>query len=93
MGKEVMTLKPLMFSADNPTALLCPRCFQWGGMESGDRPSCIGEDRDEYDSPIGTRGGWTAFDGQCSACGCEWKLYVANHKGMLFLGVVDTGNP
>lgn len=71
--------------------LLCPHCGETYGMEEGDVPVVVGPDRDEYDSPAGTRGGWIETRGVCSCCGHTYSLVIANHKGALCLLVAATG--
>lgn len=71
--------------------LCCPEC----GEQSVDREDNGGDheavivqpDRDDYDSPIGTRGGYLQVDLYCVA-GHRFALVVANHKGAEFVGVV-----
>jgi hypothetical protein len=43
-------------------------------------------DRDRYESPIGTRGGYASIALECVA-GHGFDLIVANHKGAEYLGV------
>jgi hypothetical protein len=50
-------------------------------------------DHDDYDSPIGTRGGYVRVDLECSG-GHSYALIVASHKGAEFLGLVSVkGTP
>jgi hypothetical protein len=64
----------------------CPHCGEVGGMEDGDQPDEIGPDRDEFDSPSGTRGGWTSFRGDCSNCGCflQHRLTIRRRSAASF---------
>jgi hypothetical protein len=73
--------------------VLCPHC----GDAAVDRADFVPDhkavtvypDRDEYDSPIGTRGGYVQIDLQCMV-GHGFALVVANHKGAEFLAVVPS---
>lgn len=71
--------------------LLCPICREESYMEGGDSPVEVGPDRDEYESPIGTRGGWLATRPWCSNCWVDFRLVIANHKGTILLGMVKDG--
>jgi hypothetical protein len=51
------------------------------------RPGAIQPDRDGYDSPIGTRGGYVSVALGCGA-GHEFYLVIANHKGAEFIAVI-----
>jgi hypothetical protein len=44
-------------------------------------------DRDEYVSPVGTRGGFVKIDLSCSA-GHRFDLVIGNHKGAEIIGIV-----
>jgi hypothetical protein len=71
--------------------LRCPEC----GDENVDRENyapdheavAIQPDRDDYDSPIGTRGGYVQVSLQCSY-GHPFAVVIANHKGAEFIGVL-----
>lgn len=72
----------------------CPECGQPGveqtGPHDGDgdhRAVTVHPDRDEYDSPIGTRGGYTQIDLWCPD-GHQFALIIANHKGDEYIGAV-----
>lgn len=72
----------------------CPECDQPGveqtGPDDGDgdhRAVTVHPDRDEYDSPIGTRGGYTQIDLWCPD-GHQFALIIANHKGDEYIGAV-----
>jgi hypothetical protein len=92
---EVMIVVPGEHPAGTLQWLLCcPTC----GEEAVDRAGwtqgggdheavTIQPDRDDYDSPIGTRGGYLRVDLECVA-GHGFALIVANHKGAEYLGVV-----
>lgn len=86
----------------SPDALRLVGAYQWqvhcpvcGAGESdravvggGDHEAVtVHPDRDDYDSPIGTRGGYVRVDLECSG-GHSYALVVANHKGAEFLGLV-----
>jgi len=67
----------------------CPECRKRGVEQAwpeGDgygldhRAVTVHPDRDAYDSPVGTRGGYTQADLRCPA-GHYLALIVANHKG------------
>ena len=47
-------------------------------------------DRDEYDSPIGTRGGYVRVELVCPT-GHHHALILANHKGAEILAVIPSG--
>lgn len=71
-----------------PGIILCPACGEGHGcMEDGDEIYAIGPDRDEYESPMHTRGGWLETRGVCSGCGTGYSLVLANHKGSLAIGI------
>ncbi|MBA6433870.1 hypothetical protein [Streptomyces sp. GMR22] len=44
-------------------------------------------DGDDYDSPLGTRGGYVRVDLTCSS-GHGFAFIMSNHKGAEFVGVV-----
>lgn len=78
-------------------AIQCPKC---GNDDMIDRvlPCCAYEhcadhlavvvvpDNDDAPSPIGTRGGHVSISLACG-CGHHFKLVIANHKGMEFIGI------
>lgn len=75
----------------------CPDCGDPGveqtGPDEGDddhgdhRAVTVHPDRDRYESPIGTRGGYTQIDLWCPA-GHQFALIIANHKGIEYIGAV-----
>jgi hypothetical protein len=75
----------------------CPECGEFTieqtGPGNGDdygldhTAVTVHPDRDSYDSPIGTRGGYTEVDLWCPA-GHHFALIIANHKGEEFIGCV-----
>jgi hypothetical protein len=75
----------------------CPECGEFtveqtGPDDGGDygldhTAVTIHTDQDSYDSPIGTRGGYTQVDLWCPA-GHRFALIVANHKGEEYIGCV-----
>ncbi|MBD0671646.1 hypothetical protein [Streptomyces sp. CBMA156] len=73
--------------------LMCPAC----GDEIIDRANrgpdhesvTVSPDRDEYDSPLGTRGGYVRIDLECSG-GHSFAFVIGNHKGAEFLGVIPS---
>lgn len=72
--------------------LLCPVCraaeVEQGLHSGGDHTAVtIQPDRDRYDSPIGTRGGYVSIALGCGT-GHEFDLVIANHKGTEYIGVV-----
>ncbi|MGA2828723.1 MAG: hypothetical protein ABSF03_21685 [Streptosporangiaceae bacterium] len=77
--------------------LSCPVCGEdavdrvgWT-QGSGDHEAVTMQpDRDDYGSPIGTRGGYLRVDLEC-VVGHGFALIVANHKGAEFVGVVPAG--
>lgn len=71
--------------------LKCPAC----GTESVENKdfapdhevATVNPDRDDYDSPLGTRGGYVRVDLTCGE-GHGFAFIIGNHKGAEFLGVV-----
>lgn len=71
--------------------LRCPAC----GNDAVDRVDETGDheavtvqpDRDDYESPLGTRGGYVRVDLTCSG-GHGFAFIMGNHKGAEFVGVV-----
>lgn len=71
--------------------LMCPAC----GISEVEQAAAGGDhgavtvqpDRDDYDSPLGTRGGYVRVDLTCAA-GHGFALIVGNHKGEEFVGVI-----
>ncbi|MEU9787790.1 hypothetical protein AB0H92_43730 [Streptomyces phaeochromogenes] len=71
--------------------LKCPAC----GIDEVERADETGDheavtvqpDRDDYDSPLGTRGGYVRVDLTCSD-GHGFAFIMGNHKGAEFVGVV-----
>ncbi|MGW7609185.1 hypothetical protein ACWGKW_18300 [Streptomyces sp. NPDC054766] len=71
--------------------LKCPAC----GIDEIERADVVGDheavtvhpDRDDYDSPLGTRGGYVRVDLTCSD-GHGFAFIMGNHKGAEFVGVV-----
>ncbi|WP_097882709.1 hypothetical protein [Streptomyces sp. st140] len=74
--------------------LMCPGCGTQNVENANYAPDheviSVQPDRDEYDSPIGTRGGYVSVDLECDA-GHSFALVVGNHKGAEFVGVVPRG--
>lgn len=71
--------------------LCCPVC----GNDAIDRLDyddvksvIVHADRDDYDSPAGTRGGWVQVQLYCQGGHC-FDLLVANHKGSEFMSLVE----
>lgn len=72
--------------------IICPIC----GSNTIDRRGRVPDheavtvhpDRDGYDSPVDTRGGYLQIDLQCFSCEARLALIVANHKGMERLALV-----
>ncbi|ETA00755.1 hypothetical protein CcI6DRAFT_03788 [Frankia sp. CcI6] len=95
----LMNPHPQVLVPDGTTAdglqwqLRCPSC----GADTVDRADfaedhravTVFPDRDDYDSPIGTRGGYVQVDLQCPV-GHRFALIVANHKGAEFVAVVPS---
>ena len=71
--------------------LLCPVCGDHVEQDQ-DAPGSIvvHPDRDEYESPIGTRGGFTKIELFCAG-GHGFDLIIGNHKGSQMFGVVSAG--
>jgi hypothetical protein len=71
--------------------LNCPAC----GIDEVERADetadheavTVHPDRDNYDSPLGTRGGYVRVDLTCSD-GHGFAFVMSNHKGAEFVGVV-----
>jgi hypothetical protein len=74
--------------------VLCPvcrnECVEQQGPTGEASAVTVHEDRDEYDSPIATRGGYTQIKLHCPD-GHGFDLIVANHKGCQFIGLVPIG--
>lgn len=89
---DLVLTPALQFTQRHVWQLNCPRC----GDQMIDRENwepdhlavTVHPDRDQRDSPLGTRGGYVQVDLQCSE-GHHFALIIANHKGMEFLGVVN----
>lgn len=96
-----MNPEKILVDAGGPGAarwqLHCPQC----GSDAIDRSVgdssgpdheavTIQPDRDGYESPIGTRGGYVNIALTCSR-GHGFALVIANHKGAEFIGVVQNG--
>jgi hypothetical protein len=83
-----------MGSALYEWTLRCPVCGpgQWGLDRCGgdDASVTVHPDRDDYGSPLGTRGGWVTIKYFCPA-GHELWLTIANHKGQEFIGLDYVG--
>src|SRR5262245_2005965 len=75
-------------------SLSCPvcgeNCVEQQGPDGEAGCVTVHPDRDEYDSPIQTRVGYTQVRLFCAA-GHGFDLIVANHKGAQFIGVVSVG--
>ncbi|WFB08279.1 hypothetical protein LRS74_15370 [Streptomyces sp. LX-29] len=71
--------------------LMCPACGITEverAADGGDHGSVtVHPDRDAYDSPLGTRGGYLQVDLTCAA-GHGFAFIMGNHKGEEFVGVV-----
>ncbi|UYB40587.1 hypothetical protein SLV14_003233 [Streptomyces sp. Je 1-4] len=71
--------------------LKCPAC----GIEEVEQAEAGGDheavtvhpDRDDYDSPLGTRGGYVSVELSCAA-GHGFDFIISNHKGNEFVGVI-----
>ena len=72
--------------------LNCPHCGEVNvdrvDMAPDHLAVTVHPDRDKYESPIGTRGGYVQIDLQCPH-GHAFALIIANHKGFEFIGIVD----
>jgi hypothetical protein len=72
--------------------LSCPLCGA-DEVEQGPRAGpdhtavTVQPDRDGYDGPVGTRGGYVSIALDCAA-GHAFELVIANHKGAEYVGVV-----
>jgi len=72
--------------------LRCPVCgaaeVEQGLHSGGDHTAVtIQPDRDGYDSPVGTRGGYVSITLDC-AVGHQFDLVIANHKGAEYVAVL-----
>ncbi|MEV1170141.1 hypothetical protein [Nonomuraea sp. NPDC049784] len=68
----------------------CPKCGEENidRAETGPHQSVtMHPDRDEYDSPTGTRGGYVQVELTCSG-GHDFRLFLANHKGMEYIDII-----
>lgn len=77
-------------------SVMCPACGdgnvdRYGpeGFGPDEQAVTVHPDKDEYGSPIGTRGGWVTVDLLCAACGHYFALVLANHKGAERVGIVS----
>lgn len=72
----------------------CPECGEIGVEQmgrGGDHEAVtLHPDRDAYDSPIDTRGGYVKVELFCPS-GHGFDLIIANHKGSEFIGIVPAG--
>lgn len=73
--------------------VMCPRCGD-DAVDRGDgeivadhQAVTVHPDRDEYKSPLGTRGGYAEIRLFCTA-GHRFALIIANHKGAEYVGAV-----
>jgi hypothetical protein len=72
--------------------LCCPVCgaaeVEQGVYSGGDHTAVsVHPDRDAYNSPVGTRGGYVSIALECTA-GHRFDLVIANHKGAEYLALV-----
>jgi hypothetical protein len=74
--------------------LNCPVCEDYCVEQMGPAGEqsavTVHPDLDEYDSPVGTRGGWTQVRLFCPA-GHGFDLITANHKGSQAIAIVPAG--
>ena len=84
-----VTYAPVRVDVDGNVC--CAACGETYGMEAGETVHAVGPDRDEYDSPAGSRGGWIETRGDCSCCGQRYSFIVGNHKGALCLRIAALG--
>lgn len=76
--------------------VLCPKCTDRqpnidrigsdGEYGPDERAVIVHPDRDEYSSPLGTRGGWVEIQLTCGFH--NFSLVVANHKGEEYIGIM-----
>ncbi|MET7303775.1 hypothetical protein [Embleya sp. NPDC005575] len=73
--------------------LRCPSCgassIDRAGIGPDHESIVVHPDRDDYDSPLGTRGGYVRIDLVCST-GHEFAFVIGNHKGEEYIGLVST---
>lgn len=74
--------------------LLCPYCGdeieQWGNGDGGDETAVtIHSDRDAYDSPAGTRGGYVEIRLECTSGEHRFRMLSANHKGAQYISIIS----
>ncbi|MBO8191382.1 hypothetical protein ITI46_06700 [Streptomyces oryzae] len=71
--------------------LNCPACgneeVEQADVGSDHEAVTVQPDRDSYESPLGTRGGYVRVDLTCSN-GHGFAFIMGNHKGAEFVGVV-----
>jgi hypothetical protein len=74
--------------------LRCPECGEIGVEQmgrGGDHEAVtLHPDRDAYESPINTRGGYVRIELFCPS-GHGFDLIIANHKGAEVIGIVPVG--
>ena len=67
--------------------------MEQGLASDGDHSAVtVQPDRDRYDCPIGTRGGYVSIELRCLA-GHRFDMVIANHKGAEYLGIVAPALP
>lgn len=94
--RQILESAPHMGGVEAIVWLLhCPvcgdDCVEQMGPGGGDHTAVtVHPDRDSYDSPIGTRGGYVAVQLFCPA-GHGFDLIIANHKGQEYIGVKLAG--
>jgi hypothetical protein len=71
----------------NENLIHCPVCLTCQ-IEDHDNTAIVHEDRDEYDSPAGTRGGYVEIPLEC-IMGHQIAVLVGNHKGQHYINVVS----
>lgn len=99
--RRILEPQSVDFRGENTIAvweILCPTCgncveqFDTSGFGGDHGAVTIHPDRDDYDSPIGTRGGYVQIDLECAGGAHVFSLVSANHKGSQYLGLVMRPN-
>ena len=94
---QIMSLEPWPHGPDLMWHIHCPTCgdstMDRAGPSGGDHTAVtLHPDRDAYESPIETRGGYLRVELHCPA-GHHHALIVANHKGSEYLALVPSEPP
>jgi hypothetical protein len=82
----------MIFGERNLTCPICGTEQIERNCEGGDHNAVhVHKDRDDYDSPVGTRGGYVEI-ALCCASGHPFDLVIGNHKGAEVIAWVVPGD-